>query len=166
MIDNFDDVKQQLLELATVINSYKSEAVQLRIVELVLGAPAELPGSENEGTTPVIARSVSRRRRKPRSPVTRPNATVPGASGTEKTEKKASPKNSSRPGAKATLSKLYENGFFNKPRTLGDLIAHAETNMALKYKQSDFSGSLARYVRDEKLKRVKNADNQYEYTKS
>jgi hypothetical protein len=35
--------------------------------------------------------------------------------------------------------------------------------MASKFKQSDFSGSLARYVRDGKLKRSKNSEGQYEY---
>ena len=37
MISNFDEVKKQLSELSEVINKFKSEAVQLRIVEIVLG---------------------------------------------------------------------------------------------------------------------------------
>ena len=36
MIANFDEVSRQLKELATVINTFKSEAVQLRIIEIVL----------------------------------------------------------------------------------------------------------------------------------
>ena len=57
-------------------------------------------------------------------------------------------------------------GFFNKPKVLGDIITHTETNMALKYKQSDFSGPLGRFVRDGILKRSKNESNQYEYVVS
>ena len=37
MISNFNEVKMQLAELSEVINKFKSEAVQLRIVEIVLG---------------------------------------------------------------------------------------------------------------------------------
>jgi len=33
MIKNFEEIKKQLNELSTVINSFKSEAVQLRIIE-------------------------------------------------------------------------------------------------------------------------------------
>ena len=33
MIKNFDELKTQLSDLSSVINSFKSEAVQLRIVE-------------------------------------------------------------------------------------------------------------------------------------
>jgi len=36
MISNFNLIKSQLRELSTVINSFKSEAVQLLIVEIVL----------------------------------------------------------------------------------------------------------------------------------
>ena len=41
MIKNFDEIKEQLKELSGVINSFKSEAVQLRIVELVFGLSDE-----------------------------------------------------------------------------------------------------------------------------
>lgn len=35
MIQNFDLLKQQLSELSPIINSFKSETVQLRVIELV-----------------------------------------------------------------------------------------------------------------------------------
>ena len=41
MIKNFETVKEQLGELAGVVNSFKSEAVQLRIVELIFGMSPE-----------------------------------------------------------------------------------------------------------------------------
>lgn len=50
MIKNFDETKRQLAELATVLNSFKSEAVQLRIIELVLQGgvhPANPPPADD-----------------------------------------------------------------------------------------------------------------------
>ena len=53
----------------------------------------------------------------------------------------------------------------SKPKTIGDIVKHCEHNMARKFKQNEFSGKLARLVRDGVLKRGKNADGQYEYKK-
>jgi len=46
MIKNFEEIKKQLGELSDVLNKFKSEQVQLRIVELVFrgtGTPHEIP---------------------------------------------------------------------------------------------------------------------------
>lgn len=37
MIDKLDSMKKQLGELASVLNAFKSEAVQLRLLDLLLG---------------------------------------------------------------------------------------------------------------------------------
>jgi hypothetical protein len=155
MLESFDAVKGQLKELAEIVNAFKSEAVQLRIVELLFGASkredekAETPATENGG----------RRRAARRRPA------VQAENGNGSADRKPA-RAGGRPGARATLSKVHAEGFFKKPQTLGALVKHAETNMALKYKQSDFSGSLARYVRDGKLKRMKNSESQYEYVQA
>jgi len=64
MIKNFDEIKQQLGELATIINAFKSEAVQLRIVELILrsGADPAVLKPDEEIEEPV--RKQARRRKK------------------------------------------------------------------------------------------------------
>lgn len=149
MIKNFDSVKEQLSELADVINAFKSEAVQLRIIELILGqAPSGDPsGTSSEENKP--RKSTTARRRQ------------------KSTERSASKK--SRPsggtGGKATLTRLVEGTFFDTPKTLGDIIEHCKHNMARNFKASDFSGKLGRMVSDGELTRKKNADNQYEYKK-
>jgi hypothetical protein len=155
MLENFDAVKGQLKELAEVVNAFKSEAVQLRVVDLLFGA-SQREGEETETPTPAAESGGRRRAARRRSPEKAENA---NGSGGERKGGRAG----GRPGARATLSKLHADGFFKKPHTLGALVKHAETNLALKYNQSDFSGSLARYVRDGKLKRTKNSENQYEY---
>ena len=154
MLKDFDAVKGQLKELAEVVNAFKSEAVQLRIVELVLSVPEREDGDPDAQPTPDHARRSPARRR----------AAKP-ENGNENGERMGSRRSGGR-GARATLSKAMTAGYFKKPHTLGELVQHAETNMASKFKQSDFSGSLARYVRDGKLKRVKNSEGQYEYSEA
>lgn len=154
MIDNFEEVKRQVKELADVINSYKSEAVQLRIIELVLGgktaaaAKKDIPIDDKEETSLNTNGGNSRKK---------------AASNTESGKKKPT---ASGHGPVSTLVKLAEGDFFDAPQSMKSIIEHCEVNLARKIKQSDISGKLARMVRDAVLKRAKNADGQYEYIKA
>jgi hypothetical protein len=152
MIKNFETVKTQLSELASVINSFKSEAVQLRTIELVLGAPRkkDIPDEGDEETTP--QRKPSRRRR------------VKNEKGEQHKESKKR-RAASGAGAVATLSQLAETAFFNKSRTINDIIQHCKHKLARAFKANEFSSKLGRMVRNGELNREKNADNQYEYKK-
>jgi len=157
MIENFDEVKRQLKELSSIVNAFKSEAVQLRLIDRIFDSvSAESASSPSEKNSAPNKRA---RKRSARSAST-PNATVPA---TQRGSRGRSP---SRLGGKATLTRLYEEGYFKKLHTINDIVQHAETNLATKLKQSDLSGPLARYVRDGKLKRKKNKDNQYEYVEA
>ena len=145
MIKNFEEIKTQLSELSGIINSFKSEAVQLRIVELVFGLETE---EEEKQEADVVAA-----KRKPAK---------------KKAAKKSAPakKSGNKPsgqGAVATLSKLVEDGFFDKPKSIGDIVEHCQHNLARTFKANDFSGKLGRLVREGDLTRAKNAENQYEY---
>lgn len=153
---NFDQIKGQLKELAEIVNSFKSEAVQLRIVELVFDAPSS-EGREPDSAAPLV----TRRPRKRAAPKAKRAAT----DGNPSTESKRSSRPVGR-GARAALARLVEGGFFSTPQSIRSLVEHCETNLASKYKQSDFSGALARYVRDGTLRRSKNSDNQYEYIRA
>ncbi len=150
MLKNFEAIKAQLAELADVINKFKSEAVQLRIVELVLqGKNVETGG---ESSNEVATTKKGKKKRKPASSSTNT------ADGKKK-------KASGGTGAIATLVKVYGEGFFSKPRTISDILAHCETNLARRIKANEISGKLGRMVRTGELKRTKNTDNQYEYTR-
>lgn len=154
MLKNFDAVKGQLKELAEVVNAFKSEAVQLRVVELVLGGSDPADGIHQSRQPLADERRRPARRKSPKA-----------ENGNENGERKGTRRAGGR-GARATLARVLADGYFKKPHTLGELVQHTETNMASKFKQSDFSGSLARYVRDGKLKRVKNGEGQYEYSEA
>ena len=143
---NFGDVKEQLQGLSEVVNSFKSEAVQLKIVEFILGL-------ESEDEQKIINSSPKRKTTR------RKTAKKP----TDETSQKRTGKKPFGQGGPATLDKLIEEGFFSEPKSIGDIVKHCEHNMARKFKANEFSGKLARLVRHGTLVRNKNSDNQYEY---
>lgn len=152
MIKNFDEIKAQLKDLSEVINGFKSEAVQLRIVELVFGLENDEQGqngTEGETVKPKPRRKTARKR------TAKPSNENPSP--------KKSGKRASGQGAVATLTRLVEEGFFESPRTIGDVVEHCDHNLARKFKANEFSGKLGRLVREGTLARTKNSENQYEY---
>lgn len=159
MIEKFDEVKKQLSELSHVINSFKSEAVQLRIVELIfLGRTRdEVPPVEEE-----IEESANVRRRSTRSRRKKAGATPRNDTAEAKSPKARS---SGKQGALGILNRLIEDGFFSQKRTLSEIVNHCDTKLATKFKQNDISGKVVRLVRNGQLTRTKNSDGQYEYVK-
>lgn len=153
MIQDFDQIKTQLKELAAIVNGFKSEAVQLRVVELVL-AQTEQPSAPDDVPPPKAprARTVTKKAGKAKAP-----------KGSGKTTQKSKRKASGRPGPKTVLEQFRGDGYFKKPKTMGEIVEHAKHKMAHAYSTSDFSPTLGRAVRSGSLKRRKNADNQYEY---
>jgi hypothetical protein len=152
VIQNFDEIKRQLSDLSGVINSFKSEAVQLKIIELVLGAAVPPSPDERNESNRELTRHKQRRKR----------TRIADGSPDEKTSPKK-PRAGSGSGAVATLRSVYQKSFFKEPRTIGHILVHCETNLARKIKANEISGTLARMVRNDELTRKKNKDGQYEY---
>ena len=156
MFKGFDTIKRQLTELAPAINAFKSEAVQLRIVELIFSVrvsdDAEQP-DQNIKT------------RRPRRANRAHKAGAAEAAGAARGSKKPRQKKGSGSGPIPTLNQLIEGGFFAKHRTLNDIIEHCRNDKARNFKPNQLSGPLGRLIHDERLKRQKNADAQYEYWK-
>lgn len=157
MIKDFAELKMQLEELSSVINSFKSEAVQLRIVELILRA--ESGEDQDEREVPVSSTTLGRRRKGRRSPASAKKVASGPTAG--RAEGKAT--RGSRTGPATILSELVAEGFFHKKRTIGDVIDHSSSQKARIFKPNELSGPLGRFVRDKRLKREKNANGQYEY---
>ncbi len=155
MIKNFETVKKQLRELAGVVNSFKSEAVQLRVVELIFGIMPEEEVQDDDSSKDVKPKPKKAKRKKKASP--KPSNRSP------KPRKKSV---TAGTGSKAVLNNLFNGDFFSKPKTIGNIIKHCDTHLARKFKANEFSGKLARMTRDGELTRKKNKDKQYEYTKA
>lgn len=151
-MDNFENLKKHITELAGILNQFKSEAVQLRILDLVL---------DDQYPEKTKTKRVDENIRKPvrRRPKVRKTIGVPDTSSKSK-------KAPSGAGAVAALTQLTQGSFFAEPRTINDVIEHCKHNLARTFKANEFSGKLGRLVRDGVLTRKKNSDNQYEYKKA
>jgi hypothetical protein len=155
---DLDELQKKLKAMADTVNAFKGEAVQLRVVEVLLGqlgdALSTRPPSEPR------SKKGSRRSRQRRDK----------ESGAE-VEKKSKPARKSQrasgsPGAYAMINELVGGGFFKTPRTIGSIVEHCRTARGHHYKANECSPALLRLLRDKKLKRQKNKDGQYEYTQA
>lgn len=160
MIDDFEKVKTQLKELAPIINAFKAESVQLRVVELLLGTPSD--GSESVEEEPIKADTPSAPTKRKRKRKT----TAPKAPTADSTESKKKPSARGGTGAYAAVSALHANGFFKSPQTIRSVIDHCGTAKGHHFKANLISPPLLKMLRDGKLKRKKNSDNQYEYSEA
>lgn len=166
MTVNIKEITAQLKELSSVLNSFKSEAVQLRLVELIFGGAAgKTIGKEDHSDAPDTSdagasnsRGVKKRKRRASA------ATRTSASGSD--QDAAAPvksRRAGRPGGVGLLTDLIGKGFFKKPKTISDIVAHCARDLATKYKPNELSGPLGRLVRTQALSRQKNSDKLYEY---
>lgn len=157
MIQNFDLLKQQLNELSPIINSFKSETVQLRVIELIF---AQAVGTLNAAQTPDAASSPSTstksRKRKTARVKTGPS---------EKGDAKPARSKAGRPGPGAVVEQLISEGFFNKGKSPNDVVVHCRDDKVLTYNGTEISVSLARAVKSLKLRREKDGNGQFLYLK-
>ncbi len=207
MIRDFKKAKENLKEIADVINSFKSEAVQLRLLELVLSmedtveeaaAPAHAPAPVLEEVVAVVEKTkpVSKKKetvvtgekkketrgRKPKAVAVveesapeiveevKPEVVVEAPkekkSRAKRTKKPVEELKVShdRPGPSVILRTLAAENYFSQNRTIGEVVKYCLATYNFKYASTDLSGTLARLVKDNILKREKNAEtNQFEY---
>jgi hypothetical protein len=154
MIKDFEMVKQQLQELSTVVNAFKSEAVQLKVVELLfqrIGIET-VKQERSAGDSDGAKKSTRARKKRNKADTTaesKPKAARSGRGG--------------RPGPGAMVSQLVKDGFFAKPKTVQDIIDHCRAKFAYTYAPNEMAVTMTRALRNQTLKREKNSDNQFEY---
>jgi hypothetical protein len=154
MIKNFSKIKEQLIELSEVLNSFKSETVQVRLVELLFGEQGSK--DEMDDVKPIVRRSRSEK----------PQQEVEAKKTAAKTKKIRRKRSNDRPGPSVILKQLTESDYFSERRTISDIVAYCADTLKFNYKSTDLSGTLARLVKEEVLKREKNPEtNQFEYFK-
>ncbi|MFT3702541.1 MAG: hypothetical protein QM802_09235 [Agriterribacter sp.] len=161
MIKDFDTVKKQLEELSTVLNNFKSETVQLKILDLLfkgVKVVADTQDDRNEiendnSLNPKPAKRKSSKKSKPKT------------ENGEVTKRKSSPRSGDKLGPKSALTQLLNEDFFKNKKTIGNIVDYCKNDLATTIKSSDISGKLAALVRAKTLKRERNPEtNQYEYS--
>lgn len=153
-----DELQKKIRAMAETVNSFKSESVQLRVVEILLGQLGVADISPKDITTGRSPARPKKSRRQPKKPAS--------ADGGDKKEKQKASRASSSPGSFAMISQLLTDGFFKTPKTIGSIVDHCKTSRGHHYKASECSPVLLRLLRDGKLKRAKNKEGQYEYSQA
>jgi hypothetical protein len=168
MIEDFEKVKEQLKELAPIINSFASESVQLKVVEMLLSRSLSThvaPVDAQQGEETKVKQPRRRSRRKSAS---KPNGSVTEETADQDQQPEQTKKRAARPGTgpQALVIGLLAEGFFRSPQTIGSIISHCGTSRGHHFKSNEISPPLLKLLRDKKLTRAKNSENQYEYTEA
>lgn len=162
-----------ILDENDALNNHTREWLSNNPKELVSYGKGETVGLRNEGrelaikVLSEIRNSSEQPKRKPGKTARNRKKQVKASTPTDKrvTTDKRKPQRRSdgRPGPGATLDDLIKQDFFKKGKTIGDIISHCKDNLTYSYKSQELATALVRSIRDEKLKRKKNTNNQYEY---
>jgi len=194
MAKNINLLNKQLQELSKTINSFKSEAVQLKIIETVFKDLSLLTGSgekEISSKTKAIKVTKPKRRRSTKTAkqikavtasVVAPKAEAKPVKQIAKkavvtkiqkpvkkaaAKRKGKPSTSKGPGATATIKKLFTTKYFAEKRNMGEIVRHINEDLKLPYKITALSGLVNKLVKEKKLSRAINpASNKYEYFNS
>ena len=150
MLSTITGLKDDLAKLAGVLNQFKSETVQVKLLEQFF-AISPAPGSELVNP---VAEAKPRRGRPPKAQA------VGVQSSTAPAKKKGK---RSAMGATGALKALLSQGYFKSRRSIADITAACESKAGVTIKVTNLSGPLARFVQERKLKRAKNKDDKFEY---
>lgn len=146
MSKHIEKLKKQLVEISEVVNSFRSEAVQVRIIDRLLDAIMESDKGEYEG-----ADAFSKRGRKTKA------GEEDGLSSSQSRKK---------PGATKILNQLLLTDFFNSRHSISDIADYCKENYDSDFKTSELSGILLKLAKENKLKRERSNDNnRFEYVK-
>ena len=142
---HIEKLKKQLAEIAEVVNSFQSEAVQVRVVDRLLDEIMETERGETEGSE-----IFNKRERKSRD----------GNNG----EQNQTLQRRKKPGATKVLNQLLSSDFFRTPHSISSIADYCKDNFDSDFKTSELSGILLKLAKENKLRRERsNENNRFEY---
>lgn len=147
MINIPASLKKDLGQLAGLLNQFKSEAVQVKLLDRFLGG-----GNLEEPTV-----EAPKRRGRP------PGQGSKAAAASVARPAKAGRRKRSKMGATGALHQLLQSGFFKSHRTIADVTDACKSKLGLDIAVTNLSGPLMRFVSEKKLVRAKNKDDKFEY---
>ena|ERR1700744_5996103 len=143
MSKHIEKLKKQLIEISEVVNAFKSEAVQVKIIEKLLEVIIESDKAETE------------------------TAEVPGKKSPKKTDHEMEAvfvHGRKKPGATKVLNQLLSSDFFYTPRSISSIANYCKDHFESEFKTSELSGILLKLANEHKLRRERSQDNnRYEY---
>ena len=145
MSKQIEKLKKQLVDVSEVVNSFRSEAVQVKIIERLLDAMTESEKGDIDNND-----ALNRKGRKTRQDDEEEN--------TLHTRKK--------PGATKILNQLLSTDFFNSRHSISEIADFCKEYYDSDFKTSELSGILLKLAKENKLKRERSNDNnRFEYVK-
>lgn len=147
MSKHIEKLKKQLLEISEVVNSFRSEAVQVKIIDRLLDAIMEPEKGDVEGTD-----AYGKRGRKPKSGDDDENFSSSGRK---------------KPGATKILNQLLSTDFFDIRHSISEIAEYCKEHYDSDFKTSELSGILLKLAKENKLRRERSNDNnRFEYVKA
>ncbi|HEY9196458.1 MAG TPA: hypothetical protein VIM77_09335 [Mucilaginibacter sp.] len=145
MSKHIEKLKKQLVEVAEVVNSFQSEAVQVRIIDRLLDVMIESEKADAENSE-----LFGKKGRKLRSDDE--NSGIPGRK---------------KPGATKILNQLLNTDFFDTQRSISSIANYCKEQFDSDFKTSELSGILLKLANENKLRRERsNENNRFEYIKA
>ncbi|AYL96999.1 hypothetical protein [Mucilaginibacter celer] len=145
MSKHIEKLKKQLVEVAEVVNSFQSEAVQVRIIDRLLEVMIESEKTDAEG-----AELFSKKGRRMR--IEDENGAMPGRK---------------KPGATKILNQLLNTDFFDTQRSISSIANYCKEQYDSDFKTSELSGILLKLANENKLRRERsNENNRFEYIRA
>jgi hypothetical protein len=144
MSKHIEKLKKQLIEISEVVNLFKSEAVQLKIVDKLLDVLVDFDKADADGAEFLI--------KKAQKKTDYDTENYPFAQSRKK------------PGATKVLNQLLSTDFFNTSRSISSIADYCKDNFDSEFKTSELSGILLKLANEHKLKRERSKDNnRFEY---
>ncbi len=150
MSKHTEKLRKQLLEISEVVNAFKSEAVQVKIIDRLLDSIMEGDRHDFDGDGLKVQ---ERRGRKGR------DYEDDGAESRIRGRKK--------PGATKILNQIIHTDFFDVPRSISAIAYYCKEQYDSDFKTSELSGILLKLSNEHKLKRERNNENnRFDYVKA
>ncbi len=147
MSKHIEKLKKQLVEISEVVNSFKSEAVQVRVVDRLLDAMIELEKADSDGNEIFIKRGYKQK--------------------TDNEGGYTSSRVGKKPGATKVLNQLLSGDFFDVPHSISSIANYCKDNFDSDFKTSELSGILLKLANENKLRRERsNENNRFEYVRA
>lgn len=142
-----EKLKKQLIEISEVVNLFKSEAVQVRVIDKLLDVMIEGERTDMEIVEPFVRKG--------------PKQKLNGHNYEHQSARK-------KPGATKVLNQLLTTtDFFNTHRSISSIADYCKDKYNSDFKTSELSGILLKLANEHKLKRERSdANNRFEYVKA
>jgi hypothetical protein len=146
MSKHIEKLKKQLVEISDVVNLFKSESVQVKVIERLLDVLTESERAENDTADTFIKRGYRQR-------ITDDNGY-------------AAERASKKPGATKVLNQLLNGEFFDTPHSISSIAVYCKEKFDSDFKTSELSGILLKLANENKLRRERSYENnRFEYVR-